>query len=221
MGVERRRFKRYDVTGVEGTLILNLDVKVNDLSLTGMSVETSSALHPGSSYTIRIHRDDGDLRFPAVARWCRLVRTENTPRGDTVPVYRSGLDFRDSLDEKARWILDFIEQHIVVEVDWRRRVAGRFTVAADGELGVVSSGEFVVRKLSLAGMLIETAAAADPGVTLELEVRHERHAFTARARVANAAPAAEDGGVRLLGIELVDPSPAAAKAIGGLIEEAL
>lgn len=221
---EKRRFRRYDVTGVEGTLILNLDVRVIDLSLTGMSVEAATALKPGAAYTVRLRREGEPLRFPATVRWCRLVRTEPNARGEVTAFYRAGLDFRDSLDEKARWILDFIERHIVLELDARRRVAGRFTVlASDDEVAVAHTGQFVTRKLSVSGMLVETRTRCELGALLDVEVRHERSPFTARARVADVHDGnggGPDSPVEL-GLGFEDLSPEAREAVTAIIQEAL
>jgi len=218
MTIEKRRFKRYDVTGVEGTLVFNLDVRVVDLSLTGMSIEAQSALQAGANYTVSVRRREGRLRFPAVARWCHLMGTEESAKGEIVPVYRAGLDFRDALDESARQLLAFIQEHVVVELE--RRLAGRFTVREGDDIAVGTRGEFEGRTLSLSGMLIETSVVPAVGAVLEVHVR-QPHALTARARVAYVEPTPGEDASALLGIEFLELSPAATAAIERTIAEAL
>ena len=217
-GEDKRRFKRYDVEGIEGTLVLNFEAKVINLSLTGLQLSTETALHSGTRYFLRVPSTGGDLRFHATVRWCRLVGTEKNARDEVVPVYHAGLDFRDELDQQARELLSFIESHVVVELE--RRLAGRFTVSADTALEIGARGEFVARRLSRSGMLIQTDVVPEKGALLSLEVRHERHPWKTGARVAYVSPNADGAGAEL-GIEFVDLSPPAATAVDAVIEEVL
>jgi hypothetical protein len=217
-GEDKRRFKRYDVEGIDGTLVLNVEAKVLNLSLTGLQLSTSTSLHSGTRYFLRVPSPGGDLRFHATVRWCRLVGTEKNPAGEIGPVYHAGLDFRDELDQQARELLSFIESHVVVELE--RRLAGRFTVSADTALEIGARGEFVARRQSRSGMLIVTDVVPEKGALLSLEVRHERHPWKTGARVAYVSPHADGKGAEL-GIEFVDLSPPAATAVEAVIEEVL
>ena len=218
-GAEKRRFKRYDVAGVGGTLVLNYEAKVLNLSLTGLLVSTHVALRSGTRYALRVPDGgggDGVLRFEAVVQWCKLVGTEKNAAGEMGPLYHSGLDFRDQLDQRARELLTFIEDHVVVDLE--RRIAGRFTVRQDTALDVGARGDFVARRLSRSGMLIETDLVPEPGARLELEVRHERHPWRASARVAHVSA---HGDKSELGIEFLDLDPPAIAAVEAIIEEVL
>lgn len=217
-GEDKRRFRRYDVEGIEGTLVLNCEAQVLNLSLTGLELSTQTALRSGTRYFLRVPAADGDLRFHATVRWCRLVGTEKNSRDEVVPVYHAGLDFRDELDQQARELLSFIESHVIVELE--RRLAGGFTVAADTALEIGARGEFVARRLSRSGMLIVTDVVPEKGALLSLEVRHERHPWKAGGRVAYVSPRA-DGAAAEIGIEFVDLSPPAATAVEAVIEEVL
>lgn len=214
-GEDKRRFKRYEVQGIPGTLVLNFEARVLNLSLTGLSLATHSPLRAGTRYALRVPRN-GELRFNATVRWCRLVGTEKNSREEVVPVYHAGLDFRDDLDAHARELLSFIESHVVVELE--RRLAGRFTVSEDTALDIGARGDFVARRLSRSGMLIETDIVPESGAVLQLEVRHERHPWKTGARVAYVAPAT--GGEKAqIGIEFLDLSEPAADAVEKVIEE--
>lgn len=214
-GEDKRRFKRYEVQGIQGTLVLNFEARVLNLSLTGLSLATHSPLRAGTRYALRVPRN-GELRFNAMVRWCRLVGTEKNSREEVVPVYHAGLDFRDDLDQHARELLSFIESHVVVELE--RRLAGRFTVSEDTALDIGARGDFVARRLSRSGMLIETDIVPESGAVLQIEVRHDRHPWKTGARVAYVAPA-EGGEKAQIGIEFLDLSEPAADAVEKLIEE--
>src|SRR5262245_24226710 len=127
MSREARRHRRYDVADVHGSLLLSLDARILNMSLTGMLIETGSVLKVGGDYWLRLAQDDGPIRFKTNVKWCRLVRNEKDATGDVRAVYQAGLDFRDGLDENARQVLSFLEKHIVVELD--RRLTGRFGLA--------------------------------------------------------------------------------------------
>src|SRR4029079_7991065 len=99
-GEDKRRFKRYDVEGIDGTLVLNVEAKVLNLSLTGLQLSTSTSLHSGTRYFLRVPSPGGDLRFHATVRWCRLVGTEKNPAGEIGPVYHAGLDFPAELHQQ-------------------------------------------------------------------------------------------------------------------------
>src|SRR5687768_11457970 len=128
MSREARRFRRYDVADVRGSLLLSLDPRILNMSLTGMAIETGSVLKVGGDYWLRVSPQDGvPLRFKTHVKWCRLVRNERHAGGDVRAVYQAGLDFRDGLDDNARQVLSFLEQNIVVELD--RRLTGGFSAA--------------------------------------------------------------------------------------------
>jgi hypothetical protein len=217
-GEDKRRFKRYDVEGIEGTLVLNFEARVLNLSLTGLQLSTSTALRSGTRYALRVPSPQGELRFHATVRWCRLTGTEKNARDEFVPVYHAGLDFRDELDQQARELLSFIESHVVVELE--RRLAGRFTVSEDTSLEIGARGDFVARRLSRSGMLIETDLVPEKGALLSLEVRHDRHPWKAGARVAYVGTRPNGEGAEL-GIEFVDLSAPAVIAVEAVIEEVL
>src|SRR6185503_7562039 len=154
MGREARRFRRFDVADVRGSLLLSLDARLLNMSLTGMAIETSSVLKVGGDYWLRLNQDGANLRFKTNVKWCHLVRNERDAAGEQRAVYHAGLDFRDGLDENARQVLSFLEKHVVVEVD--RRLTGRFSLARAQTAAIGVRHDFEVRRLSLGGMLVET-----------------------------------------------------------------
>src|SRR6188768_1499676 len=102
MGREARRFRRYDVAEVRGSLLLSLDARILNMSLTGMAIETGSVLKVGGDYWLRLSQEGAPLRFKTNVKWCHLVRNERSSAGDVRAVYQAGLDFRDGLDDNAR-----------------------------------------------------------------------------------------------------------------------
>lgn len=212
----QRRHKRYDVEDVTGSLMYHLDARVLNMSLTGMAIETASLLKVGGNYQLRIPHEDDVIRFTTDVRWCRLVRTQRGATGDSLPVYHAGLDFRGILDEKARQVLEFIERNVIVEVD--RRIFGRFKLLENDELAIDASHEFLVHRISLSGMLIETDLSPAPDEVFAMEIRPNGSPIEVRGRVANIAPVGDGDRSWQLGIEFVKPSSESRRALEALIE---
>ncbi len=151
---ERRRFRRFDVDGVRGSLKVSMDANVLNLSLTGMAIETANKLKPGAEYALCLPTGDEPMSLPVEARWCNLARTIKRPNGDVVPIYRVGLRFSEVLTAQARELLTFMENHIVVEP--HTRVFGRFDGGGIEPVNLEEQRNFSVKRLSLSGMLIES-----------------------------------------------------------------
>ena len=220
-GEEKRRFKRYEVEGIAGTLVLNFEARVLNLSLTGLSLATHSPLRAGTRYALRVPRN-GELRFHAVVRWCRLVGTEKNTREEVVPVYHAGLDFRDGLDEHARQVLAFLEKHIVVEVD--RRLTGRFNLAQQRTAAIAVRHDFEVRRLSLGGMMVETVWDPAPDSVVDLEVQTGRGVVHTRGKVRSVLPAIGDPNgppVFQVGLEFLGLAAEDARSLTALVETLL
>jgi hypothetical protein len=218
MNREHRRHKRYDVNDVRGSLALNAEAELLNMSLTGMAIATRAMLKVGGKCTLRIPHQGGTLTVPADVKWCRLVSTERTASGDVVPVYQAGLDFRQILDEKARQMLELIESSIVVELE--RRLSGRFKVVVEGPVELRAWQPFEVRRISLSGMLIETDLIAEVGTVFDLEIEPDGTPIELRGRVAHLRALAE-GERGELGVEFLALSAESRRALEALIEAQL
>lgn len=234
-GTSTRRHKRYEVDGVEGTLVVSHDARVLNMSLTGLAVETTSLLKLGSSYWVRLPQGEGELKFKATVSWCRLVGVRRSASGDSGPVYNAGLDFRESLDERARQILVFLQEHVVMEVG--ERLAGRFRPREEVPAELSGRHPFEVRRLSLTGLLIETPFAPDLGTQLEMELDAPTGPFAAVGVVrylqppgdgatdpvpghALGSPVRMEGGW-MVGIEFAELDPAGRERLTRLIQSLL
>ena len=211
--------------GVEGSLLLSQDARILNMSLTGLLVETTTALRLGSHCALRVPQASGELRFDAVVKWCQIVgsRREGT---DTRSIYHAGIDFREILDDRARAVLAFIESHVIVDLE--RRLAGRFRALAPIPAELTSDARFEVCKLSLSGLLLRTAAPpphdSEVGLELEMPVGTVRARGRVRhlERVPAAATAPESGEAPwYAGVELVALEPEERRKLAGFIETLL
>ena len=196
----QRRHKRYDTQDVHGKLAYNLDARVLNISLTGMAIETSTLLKVGEDYSLKIPRPEGPLKVQADVKWCHLVRTERTDSGDVVSVYQAGIDFRSILDDKARQMLQFIEENVVVDLE--KRLFGRFHLDdGDRSVDLDKDEEFRVRKISLSGMLIETELRPTPEAVYDIELRFNGSKIDTRVRIAHVREHKTGEGLAEVGVE--------------------
>ncbi len=152
-GKERRSHKRYEVDNVEGEVTYSFDVKIINMSLEGMAIETSKMLGIDKNYSIKLHNHDKTILIDGQIVWSRLQRTVRTETGDVVPIYRSGIRFNKIFTKRADDIANFIESNRIMTLE--KRILGRFRVKND-KAQIDSPMDFIVKKISLSGMLIET-----------------------------------------------------------------
>ncbi len=161
---------------------MHFEVEVFNMSLTGLAVECQGPLEIGREYEITLQPGDEGLELRSDVRWCDLVRTERS-NSEVIPVYRSGLDFRNALEEKALEVLTFLQHHRVIDAE--RHINGRFKVILEGPTKVTEYHDFVVPLISFSGMLIETKLLLDVGSTLDMELRAGHRSLQMAGRVAN------------------------------------
>jgi len=180
---EQRRYPRYEVAGLGGHLVVPIHIRVINVSLGGMALETNSYLQFGRAYTLKLEGGEQSLSLTGTVAWCSLRKTTKSPDGEFLPVYRAGLRFEALSGERSRDLWDLIRSHALVEIE--DSVLGRFRVdlPADAQMG--SSYDFAVRKLSLSGLLIETDYEPDLNASFDLQIRLGPRRWRTRARVAS------------------------------------
>lgn len=179
----RRRHRRYEVAGLGGRLVVPMEVRVVNLSLGGMSLETNDYLQFGRNYSVNLDHNGHRVTLVATVAWCKLRHTKKNPSGDVVPVFRAGLRFQVLSGERLHELWQIIRDHAVVEVD--DSVFGRFAPEQPQVVELDSDYKFSVRKLSLSGMLIETDFVPELEARLPLEVLLPDSPIEALARVAS------------------------------------
>ena len=220
----RRRHRRFEVAGLGGRLVVPMEVRVVNLSLGGMALETNDYLQFGRRYSVNLDNGGRRVTLVATVAWCRLRSTKKNPSGEVVPVYRAGLRFQVLAGERLHELWEIIRDHAVVEVD--DSVFGRFAPEQPKVVELDSDYRFSVRKLSLSGMLIETDFVPELEARLPLEVMLRNSPWKALARVASVPNLGRRaiGELTQVGVEfygLDSESRAALKAyIAGFLDDA-
>ena len=202
---ERRRYPRVYEPGLDGRLPRRIDAKLVDISLSGAGFETRVQLNSETHYRLVLGRPQSQV-IERVGRlvWNRMSETNrSSDEGERAAVYRSGLHFEDSTPQTSSELLAFIESSGALEraisADYKNReapvasydfedqlaserTATRYDLAHEEPLFLEAEYAFVVKSLSLGGVLIETVVASDVGqeVTLDLDLPRETVRLTGR-----------------------------------------
>ncbi len=188
---DRRRHRRKSVRGLRGSFPLRYEVEVLNMSASGLAIECRRPLEVGSAYQLVLPASRKTFEVRADVRWHRLARVERSGSG-LLAVFRSGLDFANSLDEKSRQRLTLLKRR--ERADGERRLSKRFKVGLAGPATVTMRQSFSVLVLSLSGMLIETARPVDSGSLLDLKLVAGDRTLPVVGRVANVEPAGRGEG---------------------------
>ena len=179
---QKRRFRRYEVHDLYGSLLYRVEVKVLYLSVTGMAVEATQQLKLGRVHAVRLGEGEQSIELDATVRWCRLVGTRKGPIGEAATVYLAGLTFDGIVTEKARVVMDFLKEHVVLAL--QKRVIGRFRPKGETSVELAERVEFEVAKVSLSGMLLKTRILPPVESSFEVELPLAGVPFESACRVA-------------------------------------
>ena len=138
----QRRHPRYEVAGLDGRLVVPIQIEVINLSLGGIALETNSYLQFGRAYTLKLKGTEQEVSLTGTVAWCSLRQTKKTPTGEILPVYRAGLKFEALGTERSQELWRLIRDHALVEIE--DSLMGRFSVDMPAGTRLGSSYEFTV-----------------------------------------------------------------------------
>jgi Tfp pilus assembly protein PilZ len=202
---ERRQRVRFDVEGLHGGVRLPSDARIVDLGFGGLGVETDRWLQVGRGYMVSLPTDRVPLRVQGTVAWCRLARTAKNRAGESAPVYKAGIEFQDP--DPAT--IDAIERLLSssARVDGSEdTLRGRFRYRREDSVDVELGHPFIVRKLSLTGMLVEAGfhPAAEERFRLAIDLGEQVLDVNARVAYVDRALDDEGGHAARIGIEFLD-----------------
>lgn len=182
---EKRRYPRFPTDEVEGSFSYSVKANVDNLSLGGFAVRTSTQLQVGRQYKFRLGEGPDSVQLDGEVKWCRLAGTEKLDTGDVIPVYAAGIAFEGVLTSAAEQLHQFMEKNVIL--DLKQRIFGRLKVDHRDEIDLETESKFLVKQLSTAGMLIITELPPKPESIVELELQLNDQTFEGRGRVVYAA----------------------------------
>ncbi len=168
MGGRKRKHKRYPVDGLHGNMLLASNINVINLSLGGAAIEAEKRLNIGSEYTLKLESGKEPLSLKGVVVWSVISKSRQTEKGDSVPVYTAGLQFKEVFDEKARSLLDFLDSKRTLE---EGRLSGlRFMIESKEPAVLDWPFSYSVKNISADGMEIETDHGFNPREVFMMEL---------------------------------------------------
>ena len=167
MGQESRNFNRCatEFMKISGKLMFASPVDIIDISLGGIALETNRALKIGTGYMLRLETKDHSISVRGGVVWSTLRGSTQTAEGKIVPLYATGMRFNDLATEKINDLIEFIESHKLEQDSIKLhsmsglRFNMRYHLTANCEFMLTCPEDFLVKKISLGGMLIETEHA--------------------------------------------------------------
>lgn len=87
---ERRRFPRFRVTRLAGTVRRPLDARLVNISRGGVALEVAEPLTVGECYALEVNDRDRRVLIELEVRWCTGEHQVDWPSGASAGVYRAG-----------------------------------------------------------------------------------------------------------------------------------
>lgn len=219
---KERRHRRFPTEDVRGSFAYAVEAQVINISLSGLAFQTATQLNVGRKYSFRLGQEPDTVFLQGTVKWCHFCGTQKQEAtGEVEPVYRAGIAFENILTEKAEELLRFMERNVIV--DLRQRISGRFKVEADGPIKLESVHTFLVKTLSLAGMLMETDLSLKPETRFEIDMLLSNAHFVSRARVVHTYESGVEGEAVFyrMGIEFLGTPKEHRKVLEKFIREEL
>jgi len=206
---DKRKYKRFSLNDLEvnGKMISATEMKVVDISISGVSLKVNRRLNIGGEYSLKLEGKTAvSLRGSVV--WCSLIETRKRPDGGMMAIYSAGLQFKSMSTGKTTELLSFIEDHKIEEVPviGGTRLNVRFHIN-DPEKAILNfSASYKVKTISLGGMLIECVQDLEIESRIPMEIFiHDDATVKFVGRVASCRVIDSDGQKQYrIGIEFLD-----------------
>ena len=114
---ERRNYKRYklDVMNIHGEIPFASNVKLLNISLSGVLLETDRRPEMGNSYILKLESENAILTLQGIVIRSTLNKNKKDFKGDIIPTYTAGMHFRNLSNGKIIEIARFINDHLISE----------------------------------------------------------------------------------------------------------
>ena len=163
-----RRQKRYkvDSTNICGTIVFASYLKINDISVGGISLTTEKRLTIGNEYALKLQGRDTQLTVKGTVMWSLLSESIADSIGNVIPIFKTGIQFIDLSTDQENEIIKFIEAHkkepeekIDVYSLSGNRLFVRFRLKEADKATLQEQDDYKVKNISLSGLLIESKHA--------------------------------------------------------------
>jgi c-di-GMP-binding flagellar brake protein YcgR len=224
-----RRYKRYkvDVLKISGKMVLAKNVTILNISIGGLALRTDKKLSVGGQCRVTIEGKSTTFTEKGAVVWSFLTETVKDDLGNVIPIYTAGIQFVNLTDEKIREISAFIEAHFEEEEEkvesykqTGKRLYVRFSSVEKNQATIFFHEKYIIKNLSLGGMLIESehALEIDKNIQMEIFLLGDEH-INLTGRVASCIDiAGEVQKIFDIGIEFVSISEDSIKKLESIIQ---
>jgi len=201
---DKRRFKRHDVDSVHGRMVRSTDINILNISMDGAAIVTTQRLTIDREYSLKLKFENTTMNLRGRVVWSTLSHSRTLQKGEVVPVYKAGIKFTTILTDAAEQLIQYIEKSRIDPLE--KRILGvRFKVSQDEGAEIDLPFQYTIKKISLAGMLIETDALLDLDTLHDMEITVDNKHITVTGRIANSTEVRVDDAVRYhVGIEFMN-----------------
>jgi hypothetical protein len=178
---EKRKHPRFKVSVMDmrGRMLFSSAVIVPDISLGGIALKTLRRLHVGKNYTLMMQGYEAGkvLSLKGTVEWSRLSEKLKSSKGKLLPVYRTGMRFTDITESQMTELHNFINHRAQAPNEELTayklngvRMHVRFRVEPPAKALLNIREEYLIKNLSLSGMLIESEESLETGLKLPMEI---------------------------------------------------
>ena len=183
--INKRQQERYKLTLIDThtKLVFANDVRILDMSLSGVSLKADRRMNIGCNYMVTIDDEGRVLNIKCKVIWSALSGYKGNTREENIPIYTAGMDFTGISSEKQKEIEDFIKRH--QEKDSTKEYKEEIDKPLDAyilndvplnisiknpEDYILNKNYYRAKKLSLTGMMIECRKALEIESRLNMEI---------------------------------------------------
>jgi Tfp pilus assembly protein PilZ len=202
---EKREHPRYFVEGIHGSMHFASEVRVLNISDGGVAVETDKRMNIGAQYALKLYDNNEDFIIKGTVVWSSITYARHTARGETVPLYHAGMQFRLLSTEGSRHLYEFINRN---KLAYRRKLSGLRFIISNNQAVLDYPFQYTVKNIGIGGMLIQCNQPLIENKIYHMELFLDNHvpvSFTGRVASCRSG---KEGGMKHfnVGIEFVDIS---------------
>lgn len=226
----QRRHERLsvDLLEIHGKLLFADEVRINDVSISGVSLNADKRLNIGNEYLLRLAYGGQTISVKGQVIWSRLVSTRENSKGEVVPIYSCGMQFssvsREKVDELVAFIQDctrnrFAEPEVHVLSGLRCHI--RYGMDTPQKAQIRGTEDYRVKKISMGGMLVGAAHgfSVDERFPMEIYLPQDRIiSFSGRIASCLSIGDPEDGHYDV-GVEFLDLAEENRNILSAFIQE--
>lgn len=200
---DKRRHKRFQVSGLEGDILHLVDTNVININMRGIGIETLQQIDLNRECVIKVQYKDITIDLKGKIIWMLPVKKENKETGEYINLYRAGIRFLDLCNnEKTDTILSTIDKNSSTN---ERRIAGvRLRVSNPSIFKFYFPSRFSVKNISCSGMLAETEILIDANSCYEMSLSLHDRILNLTGRVVYSKNGLSTNSRYSIGIEFIN-----------------